>query len=344
MSPTPTPSPTTRVWRLGEASILVHPRAVLVVSAGLVMLVALALLGLQTGSTQLGLTQVLRALGGGEKAAIVQQMRLPRVLCAIVVGACLAVAGSVFQTLSRNALGSPDIIGVTSGAALGAVASIVILGAGRLGAAAGALAGCLLVAWLIHLLSGRAGGGQGQLVLIGIGVGAFCQALTAMMLTHTDPDLAIGGQKWLTGTLNARSWPDIAPALFAAVVLLPVLVGCARHLNALEVGDDLAHQFGVDLRRTRAWSSGAAVGLCALSVASIGPVAFVALAAPHLARRLCGNAVVPIVAAAVLGSVLLLGADIVGQRMPGGMTMPVGIATGAFGGLYMTLVLTRRRQ
>ncbi|MEL4357820.1 MULTISPECIES: FecCD family ABC transporter permease [unclassified Luteococcus] len=337
-----TTQPAFRVVRRGGLGLIWYPRAVLVSLVLVAICIGIALLGLLSGSTDLPLQVVLDGLQGhGEGVDIVRGMRLPRVMCGLVVGACLGVSGAVFQSLGRNALASPDIIGVASGAALGAVTAIVVFHLGRGGTALGALVGCVLASGLGHVLArGRVRVAQ-RLVLVGIGIGAFCQGLTTLLLTQIDPDIAIAGQKWLTGTLNTRSWDDLAPAALG-LALLPVVVWCARHLNALEMGDDLARQLGVDADATRRRAAAAGVAMCALAVCAVGPVAFVALASPHLARRLCLNATVPVVPAALAGATLLLGADVAGQSLPDGWGMPVGIATGILGGAYLALVLTRR--
>lgn len=334
---------TWRVWRLGGRGLVWYPRALAVTVLTTLVALVLALFGLTTGSTPLGIPEVVDGLAGGQNAAIVRELRLPRVVCGLFVGACLAVAGAVMQSLTRNALGSPDIIGVTTGAALGAVVAIVVLGLGPVGTVAGALVGCLVVSVLTYALTYSVHRAPGQrLVLVGIGLGAFCHGLVALVLTHSNPDTAIGAQIWMTGTLNARSWPDtVAPAL-ACVVLVPVLLVAARHLNALQTGEEMAGQLGVDVPRTRLVAVACCVGLTAAAVCSVGPISFVALASPHLARRLTGNANVPLLPSAACGAALLLGADVSAQRLPEALRVPVGIATGVLGGLYLVVVLTRR--
>lgn len=333
-------------WRLlplGRARLIWYPRTTLVMALLLVVLTVLVPLALTTGSTPLGIEEVLRGLAGGSSAPVVRDLRLPRAVCGLLVGAGLAVAGSVMQSLTRNTLGSPDVLGVTTGAALGASVAIIVLGLGPLGTALGALIGTVLVSAITYLLTWNAHRSPGQrLVLVGIGVAAFCRGLVSLVLTHSNPDIAISAQIWMTGTLNARTWADaLAPAAVVAV-LLPVLLAAARHLNALESGDEVAQQMGVNLPRTRLVAAVCSVALTAGAVCSVGPVSLVALAAPHLARRLTGTAIVPVLPAAACGAVLLLGADLTAQRLPESFRVPVGIATGVLGGLYLVLVLMRR--
>lgn len=343
MTGTPPPGARARVLTLGPLSLLWYPRAVAVTVVLVLLALGLGLLALMTGTTHLDAGDVIDGLRGGPAEVVVRELRLPRVLLALVVGACLGLAGSVFQSLSRNALGSPDIIGVTTGAALGAVVAIVLLGLGPGGAALGALIGCLVVSALTYALSRTGGRDPGRrLVLVGIGIGAFCHGVVALILTHANPDASIMGQVWLTGSLNARTWPDLMPATAALVVLGPVLTVQARRLTLLEAGDDLAAALGVALQRTRAVTVLAGVALTAMAVCSIGPVSFVALAAPHLARATVRTATVPVTTAAATGAVLLLASDLAAQRMPELLRVPVGVATGVLGGLYLVLVLARR--
>lgn len=333
-------------WRLlplGPVQLIWYPRTVAVTMLLVVALIGLVPLALTTGSTPLGIGDVIEGLAGGSAAPIVRELRLPRAVCGIFVGASLAVAGAVMQSLTRNTLGSPDVIGVTTGAALGASVAIVVLGLGPLGTVLGALVGTVLVSTLTYLLTWSAHRSPGQrLVLVGIGIGVFCRGLVSLVLTHSNPDIAISAQIWMTGTLNARGWPDTLASVLAVVVLLPVLLVVARHLNVLESGDEVAQQSGVDLPRTRLVAVGCSVALTAAAVCSVGPISFVALAAPHLARRLTGSASVPILSAAACGAVLLLGADVLAQRLPEDFRVPVGITTGVLGGLYLVLVLVRR--
>ncbi|WP_168581443.1 FecCD family ABC transporter permease [Gephyromycinifex aptenodytis] len=334
-----------KVLRFGDRSVVFHPRAVVVSVLLLAALLGTAFLGLHTGSSSLSTSEVLTGLSGGEKATIVQQMRLPRVLCGAVVGASLGMAGSVFQSLTRNVLGSPDIIGVTSGAAMGAVTAIVLFRLDAWAVALAALAGCLGASALTWAISHLGVHSPGQrLVLVGIGVGAFCQSVTAVILTQGNPATTIMGQSWLAGTLNARTWPDLLPATIGIVLTLPVLIGCARHLNTLEAGEDMALQLGVAVPRLRSVTVTAGVVLCALAVCSVGPIAFIALASPHIARSLTRSGTVPIVPAALTGSTTLLAADILGQSLPENLRMPVGLASSLLGGAYMLFILTRRSR
>ncbi|MFT4216770.1 MAG: iron chelate uptake ABC transporter family permease subunit [Micropruina sp.] len=336
-----------RIGRLGGLSWPVYPRAVLIGVVMAVLLVALAAASLSIGRRLIPPAELWAALlhpDAGGTATIVWSLRLPRVICGICVGAALAVAGAVFQSISRNPLGSPEIIGLTSGAATGAVFAIVVLGGHGAAASAGALVGCLVASAATYLLAyrGRSIGGY-RLVLVGIGVGAFLQAVTTLMLVRSDPDIAITGQLWLVGTLNARNWEDAAAMALVAAIGIPAVLAAARRLNALELGDPIARQLGLRVEGSRLLAVALGVALTGAAVATCGPISFVALAAPHIARRLARTATVPVLPSALLGALLLLVADLIGQNLPGGLTAPVGVTAGVIGGGYLLWILTRKR-
>ncbi|WP_116115909.1 FecCD family ABC transporter permease [Austwickia chelonae] len=322
-----------------------HRRKAVVLTALIVALAVAVVAALTTGRTSISATDVLATLTGHGREtteAILWNIRLPRVVTGVVVGAALAASGGVFQSMSGNALGSPDIIGFTSGAAAGAVVLIVIFGAGPLVVSAGAMLGGLLAALVVYALSFRGGAAGGyRVILVGIGVGALLRAVTTIVLTQYDADIALAGHAWLTGTLNARTWTQAAMAAVAVIVLLPVLLAVARHLNTAELGDDLATQLGVPVQVSRVVTVAAGVGLVGAATAAAGPISFIALAAPHLTRRMVGVAEVPVVTAAVTGSLLVVAADLLGQRLPQVLQMPIGLTSGVLGGVYLLWLLSR---
>lgn len=333
------------VLRAGGLSLRWHPRAVLVSLALAIVLAMLGLALLSTGSLELAWPEIVAALGGtGDDSAarVVWNLRLPRIVTGLAVGACLGAAGAVFQSISRNPLGSPDVIGFMSGAATGAVVQIVCFDGGPIATAFAAVAGGLVTAGLVYGLSRSHLQGAGyRLILVGIGIGAVLEAVTSLLLTRSSLDVAISAQIWLTGTLNARQWVHAWPALAALLLLLPVVLWYARRLSLMESGDELAGQLGVDTARVRLVLLVAATGLTAVAVASTGPIAFVALAAPQLARRVTGATEVPVLGSALFGAALLLAADLAAQRLPLGLAVPVGLMTGVIGGVYLIWLLVR---
>ena len=181
-----------------------------------------------------------------------RELRLPRALCALLVGAALGVSGAVFQSLTRNPLGSPDIVGFQDGAAVGALFAITVLGVGGLGVSVGALAGGAVTALAVYALSFKRGGTSGyRLILIGIAISALMISLIDYLLSRARIEDAQEATRWLLGSLNNRSWDDVGPLAISLLVLLPAVAAASRPLRALELGDDAAHALGVDVERAR---------------------------------------------------------------------------------------------
>jgi iron complex transport system permease protein len=330
-----------RTIRTRRLSLRLHPRAALVTGALLALTLGIAVLSLTTGDFPVPAGDVLRSLTGrGDTGTdfIVLTLRLPRVLAAVLVGAALGLSGAIFQNLTRNPLGSPDFIGLTAGASTGALVMILLLHAGAGTIAVGALIGCALTATAMHLLA--RGGTQGfRLVLIGIGIGAMLDAFNSFLITRARLGEAIGAQRWLIGSLNGRGWSDVVPVAGAMVVLVPLALLCGRRLALLSLGDETASALGVPVARTRLALFAVSVGLAAVATAAAGPIGFVALAAPQLARRLTGTAGSGLAAAATMGAFLLTLGDWAAQRVLPSAQLPVGIATGAVGGVYLCWLL-----
>jgi iron complex transport system permease protein len=309
------------------------------------VIAVVGVISLTTGDYHIPVAGVLRALFGDGNPAdefIVTSLRLPRVLTALLVGAALGTSGAMFQSVSRNPLGSPDIVGFTTGSATGAVLAIVTFGAGPSGAAAGAIVGGALTALIVYGLAAIGGGAVGRIVLAGIGVGAMLVALNSYLISRARLDTAQAAAVWLVGTLNGRTWEYVRLLGLALVVLTPPMLALSGRLRMLELGDDSARALGVRAGRSRLLLVIVAVAVCAVATAATGPVAFVALAAPQIARRMIGAPGVHLVPAALSGSVLLLLSDFVAQRLLAPAQLPVGVVTGAVGGVYLAGLLSRQ--
>ncbi|WLR95665.1 FecCD family ABC transporter permease [Shinella zoogloeoides] len=337
------------VRRVGSLSFRWRPRVVVLCGVLALVLAAFAILLLGSGTLSFSAGEVLAVLSGqGDNAKaerVLLRIRLPRLLTAILVGGALGMAGSIFQSISRNALGSPDVIGFTTGAATGAIVQIMLLDAGPFETSVAAVLSGVLTAVAVFLLArkGRSTGGY-RLVLVGIGVGATLSGVNTILLVSGDLDQAASAQLWLAGSLNTRTWSHVVPAAIGFAVVLPIAILHARRLNLLEMGDDAARQLGVDAERTRLVMIMAAVGLTSIATAAAGPIAFVALAAPQLARRLSASPDVPVVSGAMMGMVLLLAADLASQHLPINIHMPIGLTTGLLGGFYLLWLLVRSRS
>ncbi|MBB3808547.1 FecCD family ABC transporter permease [Pseudochelatococcus contaminans] len=342
-------TPTARSLRIGPLSLLWRPRAAIVCVLLALMGLLLAVVLLGTGTLSFTPAEVIASLFGiGDNAMadrIVGRIRLPRMLTAVFVGASLGMAGSIFQSISRNALGSPDIIGFTTGAATGAIAQIILYNAGPLETSLAAIVSGLCTAALVFLLAlkGRTTGGY-RLVLVGIGVGAVLAGVNTVLLVMSDLDQAISAQIWLAGSLNTRTWAHAIPAICGFCIIVPVTLLYGKRVTLLEMGDDAASQLGVSVERTRLVMVLAAVGLTAVATAAAGPIAFIALAGPQIARRLTSSPDMPLVSSALMGAVLLLTADLVSQRFPFDINLPIGLTTGMLGGFYLLWLLTRSRK
>jgi len=337
------------VWRTPGERIALRwrRRPAIVASVLLLLLIPLGLGVLLTGTFQIGLGDLWAAATGTAEPSIARVLgliRAPRLVAGIAVGAALGVSGAVFQSITRNPLGSPDIIGFVTGAATGAIVAILVFEAPPWGVSAAAVLGGVLTALLVGALSlGGGSGGGYRIVLVGIGAGALLGAVNDLLMTHSQRDEALAAQMWLVGTLNARGWSEVLPTLIAVVVLLPVLLGVRHGLAVLELGEDQARQVGVPVGAVRLIALAVAVALAAFATATAGPIAFVALAAPQLVTRIGKATSVSLVGSAAMGAALLVAADLVSQHLPLNLSAPVGLVTGVLGGVYLLWLLGRGR-
>lgn len=264
--------------------------------------------------------------------------RLPRSLLAIVVGASLAVAGAVFQSLTRNPLASPDVIGISSGASVGAVVVMLVLGGSLAQAALGAVIGALVVASVIVLFTARSGLHGVQLILTGVALSATALAVVDYVLTQVFVASVTTAQTWLIGSLQGRGWGDLLPATIALLVITPLLICAAPAAGMLALGDSVSTALGVRTVSSRWTLLAAATLLVAVAVATAGPISFVALIAPHIARNLTGAT--SFLTSGLVGALLLLISDLLAQNIfPS--PIPVGIVTITVGGAFFLWLLWR---
>ncbi|WNM34227.1 iron chelate uptake ABC transporter family permease subunit [Streptomyces sp. Li-HN-5-11] len=340
--------PRTRALRTpGGLSFRLDVRTVTVVA--LLVLVALtasvALIG--TGDLPIPAADVLRTLtGNGSRVQefVVRELRLPRVLVGLLVGACLGLGGALFQSVSRNPLGSPEVLGLSQGATAGALVVIVLFSGGATAVTLGALVGGLATGLAIYLLAWKRGVHGYRLVLVGIGVSAVVTAVNGYLLTKADFTDAARAVVWMTGSLNGRDWTQVGPLALLCALLVPLVLANARGLRMLEMGDDVAYALGVRVERVRLLLMVSAVLLTAAATAAAGPIAFVALTAPQLARRLTRSPGPNLVPSLCMGAALLVTADWASQRAFGADQLPVGVVTGVLGGLYLLWLLVTERR
>lgn len=339
--------------RVGPVSGVLRWRQVAVPAAAFVVLVLTAALSMGRGDFPIGVGEVLRTLvglGEGPQEFIVRELRAPRVVVGALVGLALGVSGALFQTFARNPLASPDTLGITSGASVGAVAAIVLTSGSSAGALLGglglplaALLGALFTGFLLFVLAWRAGIDGYRLVLVGIALWSVGAALVDWLLTNAEIYDAASAYVWITGSLNARTWDDAVPLAVAVVVLVPLALAAGRVLSVLQFGDDTARGLGVRLAGAQAAVVLLAVGLVAFAVSAAGPITFVALVVPQIAVRLTGGSRPPLLAAGLLGALLVVAADLVTRTvLP--QALPVGILTAVIGAPYLLWLLVRGRR
>ncbi|WP_182347177.1 FecCD family ABC transporter permease [Tomitella gaofuii] len=273
----------------------------------------------------------------------VGRLRIPRAVLAVAAGAAFGLAGAAFQTMLRNPLASPDIIGISAGASTAAVFAIVALSMSGLGVSVVAVVAGLAVAAIIYLLSYRGGVAGTRLILIGIGIAAMLQSLTSYLLDRAGQWDLQEAMRWLTGSLNGADWSSAGPAIAALAVVAPVLLARSRDLSMLQLGDEAAGALGVRVERTRLVVVIAAVGLIAFATAAAGPIAFVAFLSGPIAARLIGPGGSPLLPAALVGSALVLVSDLVAQYALG-TRFPVGVVTGVLGAPYLIFLLIRTNR
>ena len=323
---------------------VLRPR-LLAVCLGLGLLAfVLFCLGMTVGDYPLSVGRVLAALvsrGDYYDQVVVYDWRMPRALAGLLVGFAFGMSGALFQTITRNPLAAPDVIGISAGAAVAVVGGIVLgIGSG-VGTQTLGLAGAVLAAVVIYVLAWRRGTTGYRIILVGIGVSWMCTSATAYLLARAKLHEAQQAVGWLVGNLNDVTWSQTAPLLLALAVLVPVTLVLSGWLRTLQLGDDVAAGLGTPVQRARFMLLLAAVGLVAFGTAAAGPVAFVALAAPQIARRLAGVPAPPLVASACTGAVVVLGADLLARLVVG---LPVGVITGVLGAPFLLWLLARANR
>lgn len=334
--------------RLGSAAIRFETRGAIVYGSLLVVALAAGIAGILIGDYPISLDQVFAAFLGEPDEYLagffVTQVRLPRAIAALLVGAALGMSGAIFQTVSGNPLGSPDIIGFTTGAATGALVQIVVFGGDTVSIAVAAFMGGLLTAGVVYWLSWRSGVAGFRLVLVGIGVGAILAAVNSLLVVRASLESAQTAAQWLAGSLNSTLWPEVRAVAVALAVLVPILVIMFRAIGQLTLSDATAVGIGVRVERIRFALVLVGVALMAVATAATGPIAFVALAAPHLVKKLTRTAGVALFGAAAMGGVLVLVSDLVARRLFAPTELAVGVITGSLGGLYLIWLLAVERR
>ncbi|MFG1710764.1 FecCD family ABC transporter permease [Nonomuraea sp. M3C6] len=335
--------------RLGSASFVWRPWMVFVTLLLVAATFLVFCLSIGVGDFSIGLPQVIATLlGQGERVDefVIMDLRMPRALAGLIVGVALGVSGAITQSIARNPLASPDILGITGGASAVAVFLVTVSGGAAaaivnsVGLSAAALAGGLGTGLLVYFLAWRRGIDGLRLILIGISVSAVMEAITIWLLVTADIRDVARAQAWLVGSLDNRSWDEVWVALWCTLALMAVVSCVAFHLRPLHFGDEVAAGLGVRYSMVRAVLLLCAVLLAGVAVSAAGPVPFVALVTPQVAMRLSRYPTPPLVASGLVGALLLIGADLVARTaLPA--TLPVGVVTAAIGGPFLVYLLVR---
>ncbi|WP_328912145.1 MULTISPECIES: FecCD family ABC transporter permease [unclassified Streptomyces] len=326
-----------------------RPKARSSAVAAVLVLVLFVLLcaSLSVGSFRIPVPDVLRTLAGHGDAStdfIVLKVRMPRAVTGIAAGAAFGLSGAIFQTLIRNPLASPDVIGITAGASAAAVTAIVVFGLSGSSVSVVAVTGAIVTALAIYLLAWRRGVTGYRLVLVGIGVSAALSSVVSFLLTRADIYTAEQALLWLTGSLNGADWTRARTLLLCLAPLLPAAFLAARALPALGLGDDTAKGLGVRVERSRLLLIVTGVCLAAVATAAAGPVAFVAFLAGPVARRLVHGRGPALVLSTLTGAVIMLGCDFAGAHLLGPTEFPVGVITGVLGAPGLLWLLARANR
>lgn len=347
-APAPVPGPATvdaAAARVAALRAARRRRSALVLTVTVAVGVVVAVVALCLGAAGLTPGRALAGavgLGDPGDVFVVQRLRLPRVLAALFAGAAFALAGALFQSTLRNPLASPDILGVSTGASLGAVWALLGLGVQGAAVAGFAFGGALVAALAIWLLAWRRGLHSIRFVLVGVGVAYVCGSLLAWLMARAEVREAQTALMWTIGSVADVRGPSLTLLLVGVVVLGAAAAAVSRTQPALSLGDDNARALGVRVDAARVTTLLVAVGLVAVATSAAGPVAFVALVAPAIARGLLDDGGADLVASSAVGAVLVLGADVVGQHALGPLVAPAGVVTGIVGAPYLLWLLSGR--
>lgn len=331
-------------------SILIHRKSAVVALLLLLICLSLAIVSIGLGEMYVSPINVLRAIfgaGADEHVMVVQKLRLPRIVIAVLVGGALAASGAILQGMIRNPLASPDIIGVTGGASVAAVFFLTYL-SGHISIhfmPFFAMIGALVASIVIYILAWKKGIAPVRLVLIGIGMSSLTSAVTTMMIIFNpknDPGMAF---LWLTGSIYATSWGNVLTIVPWVLVLLPMAFLLSRHVNISQLGDDIAAGAGSSVQGNRLLLLLVSVAMAAVAVSVAGGIGFIGLLAPHMARKLVGSSFTRLLpVSALLGAIVVLIADLAGRTLFLPLDIPVGVFTSAVGAPFFIYLLYQKRN
>jgi len=293
------------------------------------------------GKTSYSLSTIMKVLRGEQiqgATFAIATIRLPRMLCGLLAGIAFGIAGSTFQTMLRNPLASPDIIGISSGSSAAAVFCILVLRISGIGVSIAAVVSGLIVSAVIYLLSKGSGFSGGRLILIGIGIQAMINSVISFLLSRASQHDVPAALRWMSGSLNGTQIEDAVPLSIVVVIFGLIIISLTRQLKILELGDEYAVTLGVNVNAVRISLILCSVLLIAFATSVTGPIAFVAFLSGPIASRVTGSGASNTVSSGLVGAILVLGADIIGQ-LAFGTRFPAGVVTGILGAPYMLILL-----
>ncbi|SNS19103.1 FecCD family ABC transporter permease [Actinacidiphila glaucinigra] len=334
------------VLRRGRGSLLVHRRAVLVAVVLAVLLAAAVVVYLCVGESFVSPVEVVNVLLGrpSPDQLVVGTLRLPRLVVGLLAGLAFGVAGALVQTVARNPLASPDVIGVTHGAGAATVAAMSFGLVSYTALPYVSIAGGLAAALLVYVFAWRRGLHASRFVLVGIGVSVALGSLTQLFLTKGDFIVAQQAKVWLTGSLNSRGYDQAAPLATVLLLAVPAALWAARAQRGASFDDDTAVALGIRLDRVRLGLTALGIVLASVATGATGPVDFVALLAPQIARRLTRTAHIPLLSSALTGALVVVVADLLARRLFSPVELPVGVLTAAVGAPYLMWLIARTRS
>ncbi|WP_171109787.1 MULTISPECIES: iron chelate uptake ABC transporter family permease subunit [Streptomyces] len=334
------------VLRTGKSSLLLHRRSLLVTLVLTALLAATVVASLCVGESFVAPGEVVRVLLGlpSPDELVVGTLRLPRLVTGLLVGAAFGISGALIQTVARNPLASPDVIGVTHGAGAATVAAMTFGVTSYAVLPYVSVAGGLAAALLVYLLAWRRGLHAARFVLIGIGISVALGSLTRLFVTKGEYLVAQQAKVWLTGSLNGRGYDQAAPLATVLLLLVPFLLWAARAQRGAAFDDDTATALGTRLDRDRLGLGVLGVVSASVATAAAGPVDFVALLAPQIARRLTRTPHIPLLCSALMGALIVTVADLLARRLFSPTELPVGVFTALVGAPYLMWLIVSSRS
>ncbi|NYF26353.1 iron chelate uptake ABC transporter family permease subunit [Sporosarcina sp. JAI121] len=342
--------------RIGNvASFILDKKSLFITMIATLLLGVVAILSMGSGDffiSPIHVLKVILGIGDSFDQTIIFEFRLPRIMMAILVGIGLATAGAILQSVSRNPLGSPDIIGITAGASFAVVLFLALFSNESNALTVSqdwmplfAFGGAMITAAIVFALSWKNGIAPFRMLLIGIGISAFMHAGTTVLMLVGPIHQASQANIWITGSIYGSNWTEVRMIAIWITILFIITLAMTREMNVLELGDDLAKSAGSSVQRSRIIFLLLCTGLTGASVAFAGGIGFVGLIAPHIAKRIVGPTFGSMVGlSAVIGAIIVVVADWIARVAFAPIEVPAGVWTAVIGAPYFIYLLIKQRN